>query len=45
MSQIPAGRYGEPDEFAAAVVFLCSARAAYQTGTFVTVDGGLLRAL
>jgi 3-oxoacyl-[acyl-carrier protein] reductase len=44
-SQIPAGRYGEPEEFAAAVAFLCSAQAAYQTGTFVTVDGGMLRSL
>ena len=44
-SQIPVGRYGDPDEFAAAVAFLCSARASYQTGTFVTVDGGMLRSL
>ena len=39
---IPAGRYGEPDEFAALVTYLCSEPARYQTGTFTAVDGGLL---
>ncbi|QUH01916.1 SDR family oxidoreductase [Saccharopolyspora erythraea] len=42
---IPAGRYGEPDEFGAAAAFLCSAPAAYITGTALRCDGGLVPAL
>lgn len=38
--QIPVGRLGRPEEFAAAVAFLCSERAAYVTGTTLLVDGG-----
>lgn len=36
----PAGRFGEADEVAAAVVFLCSASASYITGSTVHVNGG-----
>ncbi|MGI3903511.1 MAG: SDR family oxidoreductase [Janthinobacterium lividum] len=43
LATIPAGRYGEPDEFAAAAVFLASRQAAYITGTTIRVDGGALR--
>ncbi len=39
---IPAGRYGEPDEFGAVGAFLCSAVASYVTGSLVRCDGGLL---
>lgn len=42
LAAIPAGRYGEPDEFASYVAYLCSAPAAYQTGTFTVIDGGLV---
>jgi 3-oxoacyl-[acyl-carrier protein] reductase len=42
---IPAGRYGAPDELGAYVAWLCSDPARYQTGTFVPIDGGMLRAL
>ena len=42
---IPAGRYGRPDELAAYVAWLCSDPARYQTGTFVPIDGGMLRGL
>ena len=42
---IPAGRYGMPDELAAYVAWLCSDLACYQTGTFVPIDGGMLRFL
>lgn len=42
---IPAGRYGDPDEFGAYVTWLCSEPARYQTGTFVAIDGGALKAL
>ena len=43
LATIPAGRYGEPEEFAAAAVFLASPQAAYITGTTLRVDGGALR--
>ncbi|HET9780766.1 MAG TPA: SDR family oxidoreductase [Candidatus Dormibacteraeota bacterium] len=39
----PMGRFGTPEEFAAAVVFLCSREAAYITGQTLGVDGGSLR--
>jgi 3-oxoacyl-[acyl-carrier protein] reductase len=42
---IPAGRYGEPSEFGAVAAFLCSAQAAYITGTAIRCDGGLVPAL
>lgn len=39
---IPAGRYGTPEEYSAAVVFLASQRASFITGTQVRVDGGMI---
>jgi len=44
-AQIPAGRIGRPEEFAAAVAFLASERASYITGVSVQVDGGWIRSL
>ena len=44
-SRIPLGRMGEPEEFAAAVAFLASARASYITGTTLQVDGGFVQGL
>jgi NAD(P)-dependent dehydrogenase (short-subunit alcohol dehydrogenase family) len=41
LPRIPAGRTGDPDELAAAVVFLASPAAAYITGTTLIVDGGM----
>lgn len=43
--EIPAGRVGDPAEFAALVTFLASERASYITGTSIPVDGGWIRAL
>ena len=41
---IPLGRYGEPDEFATAAVFLFSQAAKYITGASLQVDGGMIKA-
>jgi 3-oxoacyl-[acyl-carrier protein] reductase len=41
-NSIPAGRYGDPREYADAVAFLASARASYITGSVLRVDGGLI---
>ncbi|MBV8593284.1 MAG: SDR family oxidoreductase [Caulobacteraceae bacterium] len=38
--RIPAGRFGEPDEFGALCAFLCSARAGFITGQNILIDGG-----
>lgn len=45
LREIPAGRYGAPEEFGAAVAFLASTQAAYITGSMIRVDGGLIRSL
>ena len=42
---IPLGRYGRPDEFAAAAVFLASPRASFITGVSLQVDGGMLTSM
>jgi 3-oxoacyl-[acyl-carrier protein] reductase len=39
-SRVPMGRFAEPDEIAAIVVFLCSERASNVTGAAWSVDGG-----
>jgi 3-oxoacyl-[acyl-carrier protein] reductase len=40
-AQIPLGRFGEPDEIAAAVCYLASDDAAFITGATLDVNGGL----
>ncbi len=42
---IPMGRYGDPDGFAAAAVFLFSDAASYITGATLQVDGGIIRGI
>lgn len=40
LERIPAGRWGEPDDFKGPAVFLASEAANYVHGTVLTVDGG-----
>ncbi len=44
LGQIPMGRFGEPEDIAAAVTFLASADAKFVTGQTLTVDGGMVMA-
>ncbi|HXH84033.1 MAG TPA: SDR family oxidoreductase [Candidatus Tectomicrobia bacterium] len=44
-ADVPLGRVGTPEEFAAVAVFLASERASYVTGVALQVDGGLVRGL
>ena len=41
--RVPVGRFGQPHEVAAAVVFLCSEQASWINGATLEVDGGTLR--
>jgi 3-oxoacyl-[acyl-carrier protein] reductase len=40
-SQVPAGRFGEPEEVAEVVAFLAAEEAGYVTGQTIAVDGGM----
>jgi 3-oxoacyl-[acyl-carrier protein] reductase len=44
-SRVPLGRFAEPDEIAAVVVFLCSERASDVSGAAWSVDGGTFAAI
>jgi 3-oxoacyl-[acyl-carrier protein] reductase len=41
LAQIPAGRFGTPEEIAASVLFLASREAGYVTGQTLHVNGGM----
>jgi 3-oxoacyl-[acyl-carrier protein] reductase len=41
LASTPLGRLGEPEDVAAAVVFLCSPEASFITGAVLSVNGGL----
>lgn len=45
IDEIPLKRFGDPEEFAAAVTFLASERASYITGTSLAVDGGWIKSI
>ena len=45
IATIPLGRYGDPEEFANAVVFLASERASYISGASLQVDGGYIKCI
>jgi 3-oxoacyl-[acyl-carrier protein] reductase len=45
ITQIPLGRYGEPEEFGRAAAFLLSPAASFVSGVMLPVDGGMLRAV
>lgn len=44
-TDVPMGRMGEPEEFAALAAFLASERASYITGTSIPVDGGWIKGI
>jgi len=44
-SRVPAGRMGQPAEFAALAAFLASDQAGYITGQAIACDGGLLQSI
>lgn len=43
LARIPAGRWGAPEDFKGAVVYLASRASAYVSGEVLTVDGGVKR--
>ncbi|MFE6236783.1 SDR family oxidoreductase [Cellulosimicrobium sp. NPDC057862] len=45
VADVPAGRFGRPDELGDACAFLCSTQAGYLTGQNVQLDGGAYRGL
>lgn len=40
LARIPAGRWGNPDDFKGSIVYLASRASAYVSGEILTVDGG-----
>jgi 3-oxoacyl-[acyl-carrier protein] reductase len=42
-NQVPAKRFGDPEEFASLAAFLASEKAGYITGANIPIDGGMLQ--
>jgi 3-oxoacyl-[acyl-carrier protein] reductase len=42
ISEIPLGRFGRPEDVAAAAVFLASDDSSYLTGEAININGGLV---
>ena len=40
-ARLPLGRFGEPEEVAAVIAFLCSSDSSFITGAAIPVDGGV----
>ena len=45
LQDVPAGRYGLPEEVGSLVAFLASEKASYINGTMLAIDGGLIRSV
>ncbi|MBT3942907.1 MAG: SDR family oxidoreductase, partial [Chloroflexi bacterium] len=45
IDRTPLKRWGEPEEIAAGILFLCSDDASFITGTELVIDGGVTAAL
>ena len=45
LSQIPMGRYGDPQEYGDVAAFLASQRASFINGSVIRVDGGQIQAI
>ena len=40
LRQTPFGRFGEPEEIAGTIMWLCSDASSFVTGTVIAIDGG-----
>ena len=45
LSDVPVGRFGDPEEYGYLVTFLASGQASFITGTNIPIDGGLIKSI